>query len=71
MSKLYCKVVGDRDKPVTKAGHRVLEAHVSGWDFGVRVEAEVTASGSIKFRVVETGGSNSPKETKLVHTVEA
>ena len=35
MSRFYGTLESERRKQITKGGHRYVEAHVRGWDFGV------------------------------------
>jgi hypothetical protein len=66
MSKLYATIESDsRSKPVTTRGHKMLNAHIRGWDIGVAVSM-VCNNGSIYITVTKTGGSNRPSNVETL-----
>lgn len=69
MSRLYASIDSDaRKTQATSRGHKHIDAHIRGWDSGVRVIARVTESGDV-FDVYHTGGSNGGDSDQLIGTV--
>ncbi len=67
MSRLYLRGSTDRIKTErTACGDEVVVAHISGWDFGVRVVATAVNDENIMFSVTLTGGSNDPHSGKPI-----
>lgn len=65
MSKLYAEIYTERDKTVSRIGHRRIESHTRSWDIGVRVVCEVDLNGNVKISIYQTGGSNNPSGTLI------
>ncbi len=59
MSHFYVSAQGARG-PVTRTGTKSsgIDAHVRGWDSGVKVLASVDSEGNDSFDVYRTSGSN-------------
>jgi hypothetical protein len=59
MANTYATVKNGRGGTVRVGGRSgVQEAHIRGWNVGVRIEP--TSSAGVAFRVIMTAGSNSP-----------
>ena len=76
MSRFYGSIEGSGKTPATRQGtpKTGIDAHISGWDIGVKIRCYVDKYGLDICEVYETGGSNSPQAKKLltkVYTSEA
>jgi hypothetical protein len=61
MSNLYSTVTNEKGASATQPAARELDAHISGWDIGVLVEARHNPDTKVDFfEVWLTGGSNNP-----------
>jgi len=67
MSALYGSMESDttRSGPRTCGGHKQIEAHIRGWDFGVMVQVIHGESGDYA-RIFLTGGSHRTGADKLL-----
>jgi hypothetical protein len=66
MSQLYATIDSDtRQKPATSRGNERIEAHVRGWDHGIKVIARVE-DGEEVFQVYTTGGSHGWGKNGLI-----
>lgn len=61
MARFYGEIQGSRG-PATRMGTAKsgFEAHIRGWNVGVRVYLDVTEDGKDRLTVYKTGGSNQP-----------
>ena len=67
MSKLYGELNSDARKTLATArGHKVITAHLRGWDEGVRVGVFINENGTVGVEVWRTGGSNGSRPDKLI-----
>lgn len=66
MSKFYAEIYTDRNKSVSRGGHRYISSHTRGWNIGIEVNCETTNNGDIKITVYKTGGSNNPSNKTLI-----
>jgi len=68
MSRFYGSFSSDCTKDSTKCGHRYVEAHVRGWNIGIRCEVSACRScGADMIKAYETGGSNGSFASELVY----
>lgn len=65
MSTFYATLSGEK-KPKAKQGQRRIEAHVRGWDHGIRVNYWLDENDEAHCTIYQTGGSNHPDDGKLV-----
>ena len=70
MSRFYGSLKGSAKTTVTRRGHASsgLEAHVRGWDIGVRAEC-AAIGGKDAIYLYTTGGSNEPERRDLIATI--
>ena len=58
MSRFYGSMNSDKKSAeVTKPGHKYINAHIRGWDFGVRVILGLDKDGVERATICLTGGS--------------
>ena len=69
MSRFYGEIIGERGS-VTKCGHKYIESHIRGWDYGIKVVCSVNERGNSEYRVYKTGGSNNSSGNELIHKYE-
>lgn len=69
MSKLYAEIYTDRNKTVSRRGHRHITTHTRGWDIGIKVCCETDVDGRVKISVYQTGGSNNPSNEQLIEEI--
>ena len=71
MSRLYASIDSDaRKTQATSRGYHNVEAHVRGWNLGVRVAARTCGDDDV-FDVYVTAGSNGGASDVLVATIES
>ena len=71
MSRLYASIDSDaRKTQATSRGHHNVEAHVRGWNLGVRVAARTCGEDDV-FDVYATSGSSGGESDVLVATIES
>lgn len=70
MAHFYGNIQGNRGE-ATRMGTKQsgIEAHIRGWNNGVRVEGFVNAEGKDCFHIFATGGSHGGA-TKLIASIE-
>ncbi len=70
MSRFYASIKGNKGE-ATRQGSEAsgLDAHIRGWDCGIRITAVVNPDGKDCFRVFKTGGSNDSTNTELIAKV--
>ena len=68
MSRFYGTFSSDCSKKSTKRGHHFVDAHVRGWNIGIRCEVSSCPScGADMIEAYETGGSNGSFTPELVY----
>lgn len=69
MSKFYCEIFTERDKSVSRTGHRNISTHIRGWGKGIYIDASLI-DGVETYSIYETGGSNNPSKTLITTIVD-
>ena len=70
MSALYGTLGGGKAQGKTYRGSNAMEAHIRGWNVGVRVSASRSDEGRVTLKVYRTGGSNGTGCETLIETIE-
>jgi hypothetical protein len=71
MARFYGEITG-RAGTATRIGPKDsgIHSHTRGWDIGAEIHIYVNEDGNDEIVVRITGGSNKPKETRVVYTDE-
>ena len=71
MARFYGSIEGNRGMATrmgtVKSG---FDAHIRGWDIGVRIYCRVNDKGKDEIHVYQTGGSNGHSQTKLIKKIK-
>lgn len=67
MATFYGSLEGEK-KIKTKMGQRRIACHLRSWDHGIKVQYFMDDKDNAYCVIYETGGSNDPKEKKMLKT---
>ena len=72
MARFYGELQGSRGR-ASRLGTLTsgLQAHIRGWDIGVKVFCATNAAGKDEITVWRTGGSNAPGAQEIIALVTA
>ena len=65
MANYRATITNERGKETSRLGHKELETHICSWTRGIR-----TYICNNKVEVYTTGGSNNPRDIKLIYEDE-